>query len=137
MSQSNSILKNNKKYSFIRNAAKKGKKTNAQNKQLISSNTRSKANSWFGGSLHNNINNGLNSSSNINSISSSGSSNINNCISSSSSNNRSNDNNNSNDNNSINNNETFDYDKLNSNSICSNNNINILFLRENYNLFDQ
>jgi len=102
---------------------KKKKKTNPQNKQLISSNTCSKANSWSGGSLHNNINNGLNSSSNINSISSSGSSNINNCISSSNSNNHSNDNNNSNDNNSINNNETFDYDKLNSNSICSNNNI--------------
>ena len=67
---------------------KKKKRTNPQNKQLISSNTRSKANSWFGGSLHNNINNGLNSSSNINSISSSGSSNINNCISGSSSNNR-------------------------------------------------
>ncbi|CAJ0829274.1 10523_t:CDS:2 [Entrophospora sp. SA101] len=29
---------------------KKEKKTNAQNKQLISSNTRSKANSWSGGS---------------------------------------------------------------------------------------
>ena len=46
---------------------KKKKKTNPQNKQLISSNTHSKANSWSGGSLHNNINNGLNSSSNISS----------------------------------------------------------------------
>ncbi|CAJ0826802.1 10245_t:CDS:2, partial [Entrophospora sp. SA101] len=53
LSQSNSILKNNKKYSFIRNATKKKKKTNPQNKQLISSNTHSKANSWSGGSLHN------------------------------------------------------------------------------------
>ena len=100
---------------------KKKKKTNPQNKQLTSSNTCNKVNSWSGGSLHNNINNGLNSSSNINSISSDGSSNINNCISSS--------------------------ERLFSsagnvfakkiNRLNQNNLHNILFLRENHKLFDQ